>query len=503
MSAPERGRPGTWQYLGFWLDGRLHLPSTLAALPVNETDAALALSGEYRGGLHYAVSSAEWHLWDGQSHAPDMSGELEKLCMAYALRYRNLIETARSRVLEQVSEQLPDAAMAAINQAFTREWERWEPKAKYGASLRKAAGQTALLRQLGVTCGVADEHMAERNPGLLNVASGTLNLATLEQRRHAIGDLITYCLPVPYNPEARCPQFQAMLRRMCGGNNDIALYLVKLLGYSLLGDNREQKIVFLSGATGSGKSQLLHIIAEVLGPLAHASQADLICLVRHGRNARTENSIRNKRLVIITETSSFMNIEESQVKRLTGEPWISVNQHYAKREIMTPVTWLIWVATNNMPSLVNFDEAMRRRIIVIPCGPGVPDWEMDPSLPRKILSTEREGILALLAWGARQYFLDGHLAMPEAVAWETERYAVQQDTVAAFVADTMTVGGWGNGIPQSEAWETYRRWATGQSHLGRNEFYARLRSQDGVSYNAVSRRFENVAWNQDWAVKIR
>ena len=42
----------------------------------------------------------------------------------------------------------------------------------------------------------------DRDPWLLNVQNGTLDLRTLEVRPHNVADLITRIAPAPYEPEA-------------------------------------------------------------------------------------------------------------------------------------------------------------------------------------------------------------------------------------------------------------------------------------------------------------
>jgi P4 family phage/plasmid primase-like protien len=504
MSTPERGPAGTWQYPAFWDNGVMALEATKRALPVDDHGAAWLIEGEHGSGwLRRGAISGDWHVWNGKASVPDVSGETDKIVSDLGFRLRVVIDTARQAVATAVHNRMPPGSGEAAEELARKQaWAEWKKAEAYAHRLATNAGKTALKGFLETTCNVSDDELAERQPGLLNLDTGTLNLATGAITPHNRADGITHVIPIRWNPQARCPRFWDLVWQVCGGDMAVAGYLLKLLGYSMLGDNREQKVIFLSGPSGSGKSVLLHCVAEVMGQLAHRSGADLICVVRHGRNARSENSIRGRRLITITETSKFMTIDEGQLKRITGEPVISVNQHYSKTELKTPVTWTIWVATNDMPNLVNFDAAMKRRIIVIPGGPGLDEAMMDPHLAAKILSTEREGILAMLAKGCAEYFRSGIRDMPDAVFLATEKYAAEQDTVGAFVADTMVIGGWGEGIGQHTAWEMYELWSRGGPRLPKTEFYSRMRAQTGILYNGASRRFEGVAWNQDWAVRI-
>ena len=506
MSA--RGEPGTWRYLAFWEPGGdIDLPATLAEMPCDDMHAAGLLTAERPGWLHYAAIAGRWHVWDGRCHAPDPADLIGKTVAGWAERAEKALDKARQSVGAIVSLDNPGAEGKDLKAAVAAEWKKWEPAERYAAGLRRSAGKASLERYLATACAVPDGELDERNPELVSTASGTVSLRTGQVRPHDPADMITHCLPDAYVPGAPCPRFLGVLHTVCGGKADVAWYLLKLLGYAMLGDNREQRVVFISGPTGNGKSTLLHVVSSVLGPLAHESQAALITVTRHGRNARTENSIRGARLITITETSEWMHIEEAQLKRLTGERVISVDQHYAKTELRTPVTWLIVIATNQMPGLTNFDEALRRRIIVIPGGPSVPAHLVDTLLADKILAEEREGVLALLIAAAREYFRAGLGDVPLEVQVTTDGYAAEQDTVAQFLADCCLLSPSLNGhvpphVPMNGAWRGYCAWSQGGPRLGRNEFYTRLASQAGVSRNDVSRRFEGITWDPQKATEL-
>ena len=404
-------------------------------------------------------------------------------------------------------------------EAFTKKWDEWAPQRKYAAKLKTAKGQADLLKVLITMISVPPAMMEDRWPRWVNCESGLVSLEppswVPEQGRwragiypHDPAARTTYCVRAKYVPgPMQCPMFWRMLLRVCGGDPAVAEYLLKCLGYALLGENPEQVIFFLNGPTKSGKSQLLYIVSQVLGEtLAHESQSDLICVVRHGRNARTENSIRGKRFITITETSQFKHVDEAQVKRLTGEPVISVDRHYAKEELRTPATFTMFIATNEMPSLTNFDAAMKERVIVIPCGDTIPAHQRDKRLAEKILATERDGIFSLLVKACREYHRT-RLSQPHAVVMETEKYQGEQNTVANFLADFAMlvppneVTGIAR-VPMPQAWDYYRRWSRGETHLGRNEFYEHMARQPGVTRvdNGGSVRvFEGFFWKPEAA----
>ena len=513
----RRGEPLTWRHLAMWDEhGSMHLGATRARLPCNDSDAGDAIMAERPGELHYVPGDGTWYVWDGRCHRPDREDGAGKVVNEWARRQREMLRHARAMVAARVQEELRDGGReppeAALRAAFRRAWsgEGWEAAEKYAAGLMRSAGLSALEKYLRTLCGTSGEVFEfSRADGFLNCANGTVNLATGELRPHNPAQMITYCLETEYHPakSGEALQFWGMLCRVTA-DADSAGYLLRVLGYSLLGRNPEHLFPFLAGPAGSGKTKVLWMVARVLGELAHSAGTDLIASVPHGRNARTENSIRGRRLVVISEMSSRIKMDEAQVKRLTGEPEVAVNQHYAKTEIRTPVSWLLFGATNDLPSVSSFDGGLRRRIAVIPGGPGLEPWEVDTGKAEKVLAAESEAILAMLVRACRQYFREG-LPRPLAVDLETARYVAEQDTIDAFTAECCdmkpdaAVGGpampWE--VPASALWLAYREWARGLAYLGRNEFYAGLGKKGGVTYDRSRHRFLGIRLNAEWSMK--
>lgn len=501
----ERGAPGTWQWLAMWSNGALDVGATAAGLPGNDVDAARLLATELAGWLHHVPVTDTWYIWDGRCHRPDDCDRASQLCQDFGDRMQQALDAARAEIWAReylAAGGNPDndaKARAAAKKAYE---DGFGPAQRYATGLKRTAGWRSLLGSLAAVCGTEPETMEQGQPYLINFLNGTLNLRTGELRGHWPADLLTHCLDYPYTPGVCPAMFWRLLCRAVGGDRDTAVYLAKVLGYCLLGENPKQQIFFITGPTSSGKTTLLEIVSAVLGPLAHASQLSLITLTRHGRNARVENSIRGRRLVTITEASSYLTVDEGQLKRLTGERRISVDQHYAKTELATWVTWTIVVATNQLPGVGNFDDAVKRRVTVIPGGPTIPAAERDEKLASRITAAEAGAIASFLADACVDVERSG-LEPPISVQVKTGEYAAEQNTLANWIAErcmmvgnAMWNGGPGPAVPahvgSSAAWKDYLAWSEGAVKLSRNEFLAQLRVQPGVVWNEGMRRFEGI-----------
>lgn len=501
MTASERGQAGTWRYLGWWTaSGDLDLAATLRGLPCDDLHAAHLIDTDiWPGELHHASELGQWHVWDGRCHRPDDSALIDRRINEFTRWAELTMAEARRAVSAHVLAANQGADQQALHRAMKAAWEPWQAAEKYAAGLRRTAGLNALRSRLAGVCGVAESWLADKYPELLNCRNGIVDLRTGALYPHDPRAMMTYCIGIDYNPQARSPWYDHLMSTACGWSAPVTEYLWRVLGYCLIGDNREQKIFFLEGETGSGKSQLLDAVTTTMGTLAHRSQNSLICVTKQGRNARVEWSCRGARLVTITETSGHNITDEAQVKRLTGESWISVDRHYSLTEVKIPVTFTIVQATNEMQTLTNFDAAMRRRTEVLPMGKEVPEAERITALGQLIAGKEPEGILASLIAGAMAYFRDG-LHPPAEVVTATAKYEAEQNTLEDFLADTCEFTPEGapdsNGhrpwTGQSAIWRAYIEHARGGPRLRKHQFFEQLRNHPGVTYNEGSRRFEGI-----------
>lgn len=494
-----RGEPGVWQYLVYGDGQRIDLEATLANLPCNDLSAAELLAAERPGWLHYVPPFSTWHIWDGQCHRPDDGGRTGMVVLDLSARYEIALNACQQAVMTEVMA--AGFTGAAADTELENRWARWQPAVKYAAGLKRAKGISDCKSVLSAVCSVSPSVLADTRPEWLNCANGTVDLRTGTLWTHRPADLLTYCLPVAFRQESlwACPKFTAMVNHVAGNVPDVARYIWQVLGYSLLGDNREQQIFFLSGPTKSGKSQLLTIVRKILGALAVDSGADLICYTKHGRNARTENSVRGMRLITISETSARMHIEEGQLKRLTGEPEITVDQHYAKERIRTKVTFVIIGSTNDMPSVGDLDDGVRERMVVIPCGATIAPELRIKGYADQVLAEEAEGILATLVWHAMQYLGTGRLEPPPDVEKATEYFRALQNAAARFAADMLDVGlGWDSVLTGHQLWKSVQDWAVKDAIPGRTRFYEMLELVPGIRRDTLHGQvvFRQVNWKK-------
>jgi putative DNA primase/helicase len=95
------------------------------------------------------------------------------------------------------------------------------------------------------------------------------------------------------------------------------------------------------------------------------------------------------------------------------------------------------IAGNHMPGLRSVDEAMRRRLHLIPFLVTIPPAERDPRLFEK-LKAEWPGILSWMIRGCLEWQRSG-LQPPDAVKKATESYLEGEDVIATWIDERCTL----------------------------------------------------------------
>ena len=136
------------------------------------------------------------------------------------------------------------------------------------------------------------------------------------------------------------------------------------------------------------------------------------------RNSDAPNTsvmkVRDTRMVTIDELQKSDELDTALVKNITGGAGekINVREMYGRAQSFEFAFKLV-MNTNFLPRLNWLDNAMNRRVVVIPFDVVFTDDKQDRSLPYK-LQQEKEQILSLLIAKAKEYYENGLPEIPEA-----------------------------------------------------------------------------------------
>ena len=437
----------------------------------------------YGQNLRY-VEAWGWLVWDGKRWQKDETGAVMRLAKRTALTFYQ----DATRQLEHAAaatKAAEDASAAGDEGAEKTALDRAKAAQKGAKALTDHAKRCQARSQLENMVKLAQSEPGipavpddfDRDPWLLNVANGLLDLRTGRLKPHERGALATKLAPVAYDSAAPCPRWLAFLDRIFAGDQDLAGFVQRLTGYSLTGSTRDHVLPFCHGRGANGKSTMTGAIMAMLGDYAQKARRSLVTLGRNDDGGPTPDKARLKgaRFVVVNETEEGRRLAESDVKDLTGSDRITAAYKYKDPFEFDP-THKLWLYGNGKPQITGTDEGIWRRVKYIPFEVVIPEAERDPHLSEK-LTAELPGILAWAVAGCLDWQRGG-LREPDKVRAATAAYREEQDVLAAFLTDCC-IDGAAYQVTATDLYTAYKAWCeeTGVKPESQRRLAPRLRER--------------------------
>jgi putative DNA primase/helicase len=245
------------------------------------------------------------------------------------------------------------------------------------------------------------------------------------------------------------------LHSITNDDKDLELYLQRAAGYWLTGSTQEQALFFCYGSGANGKGVFLNTISRIMNTYASVSNMETFTASKHARHPTEVARLNGARLVTCQETEQSKSWAEALVKAITGGD--AITAHFMRQDEFTfdPKLKLV-IAGNHKPRITNCDDAMRRRLQLIPFSVHFPEGERDLQLPEK-LKDEWSGILRWCINGCLEWQRTG-LARPQSVKSATAEYFEEEDSVARWIGECCDLGKeYRTGT--AELFESWDRWA--------------------------------------------
>ncbi len=414
------------------------------ALPVGLSDDALALRfAEAHGNRWKFVAAwAQWYAHDGTAWQSDKTLEAVDLARAICreacedvLCMDHLEPARRERVMKEIRSSRTVMAVQTLARADRRH--------------------------------AATVDQWDADPWLLNTPGGEINLKTGVMQPHRLESFSTKMTAV--TPMAGpCPTWHKFLARVTGGDQELIAYLQRLCGYALVGEVVEHVLVFVYGLGANGKSTFVNTVAGILGSYGQTAPMDTFTETAGAQHPTDLAMLRGARLVTATETEDGRRWAAAKIKVLTGGDRIAARFMRQDFFEFVPQFTLI-ISGNHKPGLRAVDEAMRRRMHLIPFTQTIPAHERDTGLP-KALQAEWPAILQWMIDGCLEWQRTG-LNPPAAVSAATEDYLADEDVLGQWL-DEATEREHGSFETTSNLHRDYRDWAesTGEKFLGVKRF---------------------------------
>jgi putative DNA primase/helicase len=413
--------------------------------PFSDEALALRFAAQNAGTLRYVAAWSRWLIWT------DTHWQLDETLKAFDL----------SR----------DVCRAAAGECNKQKLSSAIASAKTVAAVERLAKAD---RRIAATVDQWDA-----DPWQLNTPGGVVDLRDGENRSQNPADYITKISGTAPDPSQRIPDWLAFLDRVTGGDAELVGFLQRVAGYCLTGSTSEHALFFLYGTGANGKSTFLNAITGAIGDYCRTAPIETFTASPCDRHPTDLAGLRGARLVTAVETEEGRRWAESKIKTLTGGDKITarfMRQDYFE---YTPQFKLL-IAGNHKPGLRSVDEAIRRRLHLIPFTITIPAEERDPGLPDK-LKAEAPGILNWMIGGCLRWQQIG-LAPPKVVTDATAAYLEAEDAMAAWIADCCQLdpNAWARTIDLFASWSAWAQKA-GEYIGAQKKFVERLESRPGIS----------------------
>lgn len=301
----------------------------------------------------------------------------------------------------------------------------------------------------------------DAEPWPFNTDRATYDLRTGEGRPPSPLDYITKktaCAAAPAGTPH--PIWTAFLHRITAGNAELQDFLQRYIGYCT-GLTTEHVFVFAYGTGANGKGTFLNTIADIFGDYATIADMGTFIASTGDRHPTDLAKLNGARLVVAQETQKGRRWDETKIKALTGGDRITAR--FMRQDFFDfDPTFKLFIAGNHKPRLTSVDEAIRRRLLLVPFIVQIPPAQRDPDLRNK-LKAEWPAILRWCINGCLEWQRIG-LAPPSIVRDATENYFADQDTLGQWLEECTEDGGPLAFTRIAELFASWKAWSEARNH---------------------------------------
>lgn len=433
--------------------GRMHTLST--AKPADDYGMHDWGNGEhfvdlYGANVRYIGARKSWILWDGPENPDDGYGRWyrdneERLMRSAFTRVRMRQEVHARELLGSAARDPEDKAAATR----AKSWLSWA-KRSGDIGQMKAALEAARSMYVGDEPVVLSANELDGNPVLLGCANGVIDLSSDDVgiRRPRKEDYITYNTNTDYVPWRQLAMgededhvtayliWNDYMKKFLP-NEELRLFVRKVLGHLLIGENPEKKIVFLFGRPDTGKSTLIGAISGAVGD--YYGTIDMNLFKHKDLNPGLARAIplRITGMSEMEDTSKSGVIDAAVVKRLTGNDMVTVELKYSNDILDARPQFTTIIACNNPPTINNADAALYERLLVLPLDNPVKKTERKYDAQQRITKECGVAVLSWLIEGWKDYQREGlsRESWPQVVLDANIAFASQLNSTQEYIAE--------------------------------------------------------------------
>lgn len=403
---------------------------TGSARPDKYTDAAMAnrLVRRYGEFVRFCPEQSKWYAWNGERWTPDGKGDVYRLMS-------NLLHAATDEIYA-------DGNLTPS--------ERTSKAYTMGSQQKRSSCVAYAECEKALTAKVMD---FDADPYLLNTPGGVVDLKTGEMLELTPSMLMTRVTAV--TPTHGVPvEWMRFLNEATGCDPEMIDYLQRVAGYALSGDKSIHSLHFFYGPGGNGKGTFLNTLREVWKDYATSASMTTFVASRYDKHPTDLADLAGSRLVIAQETDEGRSWDEAKLKQLTSND--PVKARFMAKDFFEYIpTFKLLFSGNHRPSIKNVDDAMKRRIHIVPFTRK--PAKVDPYLSEK-LKAEAAQILQWCIDGAVKFFADG-FKDPPSVHEATQEYFEIEDDFTQWLQERTAPGKANDFVETKALVDDYNEWA--------------------------------------------
>ncbi len=275
--------------------------------------------------------------------------------------------------------------------------------------------------------------------------------------------------PIQYDPGAKAPLFESFMKLVIGEENLPFIY--EWFGYCLFREYAPvQKMLFLHGKGGTGKSTLINILSAFLGMDSIAS-VDIKQLMEekfapinlYQKNANFDADAKPEYLG-----------DAAVLKKLTGD-----DPFYADRKNREPLTFFNYAklvfAMNYLPPMRDFSGGLKRRMLILSMSHVITEDEK-AEYPLKAILKELPGILNGALEGLERLLKNRDFTVSESISSAVDSWEKGNDVVSLFIDDECTIAE-DEFVTSKDLFMNFDDYCKSSNYgrMGRNKFIERIK----------------------------
>ena len=268
-----------------------------------------------------------------------------------------------------------------------------------------------------------------RNPYLVNVRNGLLDIRDMSFKEHTPSYLSTVQLNVEYNPQVDCPQFKKFLNEVL--DCKLIPLVQEIVGYLLTTNTASQKAFVFWGPARTGKSTLLWVVEYLLLGKKNVSNIPWQEIGDKFKTAELLGKLAN----VFSDLPSKSIDDTGIFKVVTGEDYLMAEKKNKNPFKFKPFARLVF-SCNELPrNYVDRTEGFYRRLIIVPFSRQIEKSKIDKSLKYKF-QREKEGILNWALEGLKRLYENNfEFSENELTDGVKKEYKRENNNVISFVEE--------------------------------------------------------------------